>query len=67
MQPNPESMRLAIERLVEVTGTSNLDWRCSTEPVTGMGEEFFFMYKYDEFRFVYICVEDGVVTATETN
>ena len=67
MHPNPESLRLARERLVEVTGTKVDDWRCSTEPVTGMGDEFFFMYKTDEFRFVYICVEDGVVTATETN
>lgn len=67
MQPKPESYRLARSRLTEVTGLSADDWRCSTDPVTGMGEEFFFMHKDDENRFVYICIEDGAVTSTETN
>jgi hypothetical protein len=67
MHPTAESCRLARTRLVEVTGTSADDWRCSTDPVTGMGEEFFFMHKDDENRFVYVCIEDRRVTATETN
>lgn len=62
-----DSLRQARAKLTEVTGTPDTEWRCSTDPVTGFGEEFFFMHKADEFRFVYMCIEDGVITSVETN
>lgn len=67
MQPKAESWKLARNELVRVTNTIPDDWNCSTDPVTGTGEEFFFMHKTNENRFVYVCIEDGIVTATESN
>jgi hypothetical protein len=61
------SLTLARDRLIAITGTYPDEWRLSTDPLTGIGEEFFFMYKTNPDRFVYICVEDGIVTTTETN
>lgn len=65
--PKYDSLRKARERLAQVTRTPFTEWRCCTDPVTGIGEEFFFMHLTDEFRFVYVCIEDGIITATETN
>lgn len=65
--PKLDSLLKARERVAEVTGEPYTAFRCSTDPVTGMGEEFFFMHMEDEFRFVYICIEDGIITSVETN
>ena len=65
--PKVESLYMARARLTEVTGTHDSEWRCSTDPVCGIGEEFFFVHKQDDDRFVYICIEDGVITSVECN
>jgi hypothetical protein len=64
---NANSYRLAREKVLEVTGSECDDWQFSADPVCGMGDEFFFTHKTDENRFVYVCVEDGIVTSVETN
>jgi hypothetical protein len=61
------SRDLANAKLTEVTGTDPNDWNVSDAPVSGIGDEFFFTLKTNENRFVYICVENGTVTSTETN
>ena len=67
MQPTARACRLAQIELSRVTKTNPNEWLCSTDPVTGTGDEFFFRYRDEPSRFVYVCVEDGRVSSTETN
>lgn len=65
--PSSNAVALANARLVKVTGTPESDWDCCFDSVCGMGEEFFFTHKTNEFRFIYMCIEDGVITSVEGN
>lgn len=59
--------RLAASKVLALSGLPRECWNVSTDPVCGLGEEYFFTLKADPNRFFYVCVEDGVITACETN
>ena len=61
-----ESRQIAAAEVLRVTGFLPTAWDCSMAEVCGIGDEYFFTLKSDSNRFVYLCIEDGVITSCET-
>lgn len=62
-----ESRQIAYAEVLRVSGIPASDWDCSMAVVCGIGDEYFFTLKTEPNRFVYICIEDGVITSCETS
>lgn len=64
---SPESRQVAAAKVLEVTGKPETEWTRSMAEVCGIGDEYFYTLRADPNVFVYLCIEDGVVTSCETN